>query len=340
MLYKREIWLDLIKGIVIICVVFEHAYESVNNYMPWESIGLNVLSECIKTFQMALFFSVSGYLYREKEQAKMRKGNFKDIKRYIYIKFTDLLVPYTIFGCLIWIGKLLFSQWVKYQVGWKDLVMMYIKPISFAWFLYALFLYEVVLVFIDFFVKKNVITSIALSLLCLLIACGQVTSEANVDKVLYYGFFYVLGTLIAGKSWVNNKLQGLIGLLLYIIFFVLYYLNKSCVLLFAICGVLAVIIVFGFMGKVEFSHSGINRLIGFIGAQSLYIYIIHPIIQHGLRAIFVMLGYMEGIVWLIELTVAGVCIPLFYYVMSKKLQMLSLPFKPRHYFERMKEMEE
>lgn len=334
---KRELWLDLIRGITIICVVFEHAYESVNQYMPWESMGFDVLSEFIKTFQMAIFFAASGYLYQKREQKKIQQGEPVELKKYLYRKIMDLFVPYTVFGCLIWIGKSLFSEWVKYQVGLEDLLMMYVKPISFAWFLYALFLFEVVYALIDFFVKKNVIVSVILSLICLLVACSQVSSEMHLNKVLYYGFFYVLGILIAKYAWVHNKMQGIIATLLYIAIFITYYFNKSYVLLFAICGVLAVLAIFGLVGKMEFANKGIAKVIGFIGVQSIYIYIIHPILQHGLRAVFVKLGYMNDIAWLFVLTIVGVVVPLLYYAVSKKIWILGLPFKPRYYIQYWKE---
>lgn len=65
---KRIEWLDIMKGIGILCVVASHVYGGV--YFEW--------------FYMPLFFYVSGYLYKEPESAA----------GYVKTRFRHLLVPY------------------------------------------------------------------------------------------------------------------------------------------------------------------------------------------------------------------------------------------------------
>ena len=65
---KRIEWLDIMKGLGILCVVASHVYGG--EYFEW--------------FYMPLFFYVSGYLYKEPESAAV----------YVKTRFRHLLVPY------------------------------------------------------------------------------------------------------------------------------------------------------------------------------------------------------------------------------------------------------
>lgn len=154
---KRIEWLDIIKGVAIICVVFEHACERTELFIPIENKYLLLLRDAVLTFQMAVFFSVSGFLYSEKDREKLRLKNRTDLKSFIYKKTMDLFLPYVIFEILIYIGKTLFAVWVKHPVDFMDLVTMLVRPISFAWFLYALYAYEIIAAVLDYLSPKYAI---------------------------------------------------------------------------------------------------------------------------------------------------------------------------------------
>lgn len=331
---KREQWLDLIRGFIIICVVFEHARERVDVSLPLQSIKLDIIGTIIKTFQMSVLFSVSGYLYANRDRNKLKKNDVKSLKNFIYKKLWDLFIPYTIFGILIWFGKMLFSEWVKYQVSFTDLFLIYVKPISFAWFLYALFIFEVICAIFDYLFVKSTKILVAVSSLLTLLSCCMVDSADYLNKVMYYGFFFVLGILIYEYSWSANKKAGLVTSIVYILAFILYYLNQEWVLLFALCGVLFTVTAFLLVGRKAIKENFFINLIEFIGIQSIYIYILHPVIEHGVRMIFVEINFMQATVWLFALTIAGLFIPVIYYLLAKRIWILDLLFRPRRYLRK------
>ena len=203
---KRIEWIDFLKGIAIICVVFEHACERTDVYIQTDNIYLGIIRCCIITFQMAIFFCISGYLYGVFEKEKIENGDIANLSMFLRRKITDLLVPYTILGVLIWLGKLIFSQWVKHQVGISDLWLMYLKPISFAWFLYALFFYEVVTGITGYLFKaKSIYIQSAFGIGLVAFTNLMVSPESNLYKPLLYYLLFVLGILLQ-KVNVNRRL--------------------------------------------------------------------------------------------------------------------------------------
>lgn len=330
---QREKWLDTVRGFAIMCVVFEHACERTEVYLPLVSVGLDVLRQIIISFQMAIFFSISGFLY-SKNSRDLIWGGY--CKAFIQKKFWDLYFPYATFGVLIWIGKTIFAQWVKYQVSIRDLFMILIKPISFVWFLYALFLYETVVAVLDYVLKKRSVCIVPiLGFTVTLLACWySLATQEKLNKVLYYISFYILGIAIerirlCAASNSKKYFVGVVCLVAYSILFCTYYVNQNMVLLFFVLGVLMVIAFFSIFSAVKIQETTVSKAIELFGQQSLYIYIIHPVIEHGVRVFLVKLGIESVFCWIIILTVTGILIPVYYYVLSNKIFILNLPFKPR-----------
>lgn len=77
---KRYSYVDVIKGIGILLVVFQHCMGGRNlpDTLPWISLF-------IASFHMPLFFIISGYLYKR-----------KDTNSYLSGKVKSLLIPYLI----------------------------------------------------------------------------------------------------------------------------------------------------------------------------------------------------------------------------------------------------
>lgn len=336
MISKRNQWIDFIRGLVIICVVFEHACERVGVFIPMQNLTLDLIRESIKTFQMASLFAISGFLYAARERVKVRMGDFTELRNFMKKKIWDLLLPYSFFAILIWIGKMIFSEDVLYQVGLKDLLLMYFDPISFAWFLYALFIYAVLCAFFDKILKKSTCFMVISSTLLTVFSCLIVNSEMYLNKIVYYGVFYVMGILLYEHSMWGRKKNALLFAGAYVVFFGIYFMYKEYVILFFICGVLFVLVIFeGFLCDKSKKSRAVS-LIGFLGTQSLYIYIMHPVIQSGLRKLFIEIGVINKSLWLLIFTISGIIIPLIYFFVSEKIKILKVPFKPRQFFSQMR----
>lgn len=80
--YYSEI--DILKGVAILTVVLEHAFAV--KYINLSDIGWCFHTvEVIKSFNMQLFFAISGFLFANSKQ--------NDIRKALKWKFDRLLVP-------------------------------------------------------------------------------------------------------------------------------------------------------------------------------------------------------------------------------------------------------
>lgn len=116
---KRIQWIDVAKGIGILLVVFQHCLTATN--MMQTNVSLSILS-----FHMPLFFFLSGYVYRQKDNTLFFADRVKGlILPVILYKFVNIVI-----GCIV------------NFVGRSDLY----SAFCFAgfWFLEALFFISVI----------------------------------------------------------------------------------------------------------------------------------------------------------------------------------------------------
>lgn len=89
---KRIEWIDQVKGFAIVCMVISHAIPGYTNG----------LKNWITSFNMPLFFFLSGFLSKDKVK------DWKDLPDYLKKKFQTIGIPYFIFcgGYLLFIAVL------------------------------------------------------------------------------------------------------------------------------------------------------------------------------------------------------------------------------------------
>lgn len=111
---RRLLWLDNLKGFLIILVVLGHSVQCLN-----PDFQKDILFRYIYSFHMPLFIFVSGYAcYRETIKFEMIK------KRYL-----QLMIPYIVWSIIIFITQ-----------GHLRLWEMFVYPERSLWFLYVLFI--------------------------------------------------------------------------------------------------------------------------------------------------------------------------------------------------------
>ena len=134
---KRIFWIDFGKGITIFLVVLAHTLANINNNFDY--INSNILLPIrfsmyiIFIIIMPVFFAISGFLHK--------KINSK--KQYINLlkkKGISLGIPYIVFSVLLVILGMLTHLKIEGVNGVNSLFFIWIKPISYLWFLYSLFL--------------------------------------------------------------------------------------------------------------------------------------------------------------------------------------------------------
>ena len=134
---KRERWIDVVKGISIILVVFGHLNFDENFLCNW-----------IYSFHIPIFFVISGILLSIKEEWKN-----KDIKSIIIKKFKQIMYPYITFSCLVLIYSIVMNPEKVLEIVQKTI---FLEGYNTLWFLPCLFIAECLFLIL----QKNKVSNI------------------------------------------------------------------------------------------------------------------------------------------------------------------------------------
>lgn len=329
---ERELWVDVVKGLAILGVVLQHSFQRTINYYGMEdSVWLNISNTLINSVNMQWFFAVSGYVYF------LRRDKYlKDTRFFVKTRFVDLIIPYLIFGPVIWLGKFLLSAYVHKQVGIENLLEMFYKPVAFMWFIYALFFIEVLIFMID---KWGAGYDKKLVLYFFIYVMGHLTIGGKGESVLtmtpYFMFWYYAGGFFLQYSaFVNRNACSLcaLGGGFWIFFFTLDTLAE--VHLMGISSVLYTI------GSVTFillfcrlyaKNGQITRVFNYFGRKTMYLYILNPISINGIRVLLVKLGITNMYVNLFLFFIGAVVISSIVAEIAQRVPVVEFIFSPRKY---------
>lgn len=214
---KRCEWLDALKGMLILCVILGHATDRTLNSFE-NDIIIKYLNYFIYGFHMAVFFSVSGYIYNLTKPNFKSKKDWHTYKNFFVKKLYGLALPYILFGILVWIGKTIFSKFVIVQTSLRDLLLIIIVPIAFLWFIYVLFEIEILAGFIDMLTHCNLAVMMSVGILMQILSFFVNTGSRGIDYFLYFTVFFVLGMIISAENNIlNNKKIVIIAWFIFIL---------------------------------------------------------------------------------------------------------------------------
>ncbi|RJE46912.1 MULTISPECIES: acyltransferase family protein [unclassified Dehalobacter] len=207
---SRIIWLDVMKGIGILSVVWGHAGHPYSFLMFF--------------FHMPLFFFISGYLYRP-------VGKVVPLQ-YLVRRSKQLLVPYVFYIILItaFLAVLSVLKGQSVDINWTALILGGSKlegAYGTFWFVTCLFFVQI---FFDFVIRKIrprwlVVLTIAA---CFVFAFWESRFHQdffvpwNMDVALFGIVFYALGFLFKQKKWLVNAQLNKIILLFSAVFLILF----------------------------------------------------------------------------------------------------------------------
>lgn len=280
---NRIIWLDKLKCLAIILVVWGH--------LPFASA---IEKDIIYSFHMPLFFMISGFLYYPRE---------KTIKKNIIDSFISLMIPYYAFGFFLLIaksiiaGRIYFSNILSYLTG--DLL----------WFFPCLFIIKFIMELFHPIDKKK--TSIYLIIYILSLPfIYDIFSNVNMYPfaylydVVYFIPYFVIGFLMQAKiQSMNHSL--FLGLLLIVICSLgVYYLDINISKLYSSYSDLFIRMLIATIGSLGCFHICTNKLshyklhyrsIFIISMGTSLIYPIHIIIIYILSIILETNNYSPSI---------------------------------------------
>ncbi len=332
---KRFRWIDCLKGLAIFLVILGHSIERYQNAVG-ENIILGQIDNFIYGFHMMLFFMISGYIYGMKEEKLKENGQSEGFWKFTKNKLIDLGIPYIIFALLVWLGKFIFADFVKYQVSLSDLFTILINPVAFTWFIYILLWVSVIIKGLDLIIKNKVIVW-GLTLLLALISCVFETNIKLIDRVNFYAIGYYTGAVIYknfSEKICRNKPFILAIMIIFIVFSCLRGIYGELLCLKAITGISGSVLIMIIMYLIGERKNIIYNFMVFCGEITIFLYILHPIVLSSIKVIFVKLGITNCVIWLTTLIVLGFIIPIGYYFIAKRIWVLDAIFRPRKYLKK------
>ena len=277
---NRFEYIDILKGVAILLVVFGHLLQS----NTVESCNHPIFS-FIYSFHMPLFMFISGYIGYKTYNVL----NLKDAVRGLAKKIRSLLIPYFVWQLFmykfVWVSKPVFnisdisSQLFDLLTKW-----------SFLWFLWYIFnlyvFYTVFLLLINYIKPKNLILTDILGFITFVVF--GVTFKyfkwnffIDIDSFMLYGLFFFGGVVISKYTYLSNfilnKFVFLFGLLIFLLiagqyhFFDLGYKNK---LIKLVISGSAIIILYNISLKYS-ENKFVRRKLLQYGQNSLVIYVTH-----------------------------------------------------------------
>lgn len=175
--------IDVLKGITILLVVLGHCFCT-NPINLFEELPM--LGNVVRSFQMPLFFVVSGFLFST-------SGGLSVLLKK---KTSRLLIPYVAFGILTIILRYVFSAFTNGGEVLLGTSLLKLLNGEYYWFLYTLIL---IMIAVQIIRNKIImaLVSVGLIVLCLFTDI-RTCSFMTFGKIVYYLPFFVLGFSLKG----------------------------------------------------------------------------------------------------------------------------------------------
>lgn len=179
---------DIARGIGIFFVVLGHSIKQTGVSASW----IRILTYIIYSFHMPLFFCLSGFV-----SAKILDMNRQDRRQYLFARARRLLIPYFTVGLIYIPVKLALSESAIKPFAAEDIWKLLIgqNPNVSLWFLYILFLIELVSILL---VNNYSFRSILYGSFFLSVAIYWANLDIRTPKYL---FFFLMGI------WVRLKFE-------------------------------------------------------------------------------------------------------------------------------------
>lgn len=256
---ERLSYLDMAKGIAIICVILGHIMTT------------NVLKTWICSFHVVLFFVISGCLLNYTNSLD------KDIKVFIKNRIRTIILPYFIFSIIYIILNYIILGFNIESLKWNVIYTLIMYGCGALWFLPALFIAEICLLLI-YKSLKNKTSIIFLVVLLVAISFGITLFKYNIMMLIvirgiialgfltvgYYSFNYIkelninnlILIVLLGISFILSQMNGMVDL------WQLKFNNIFLYLIVSLLGSLSIILMLKKFNSIKvLNYCGINSLI-------------------------------------------------------------------------------
>jgi fucose 4-O-acetylase-like acetyltransferase len=248
---ERDLSLDVIKAILIICVVLGHAMR-IGTY----SGGMNIIVDFIYHFHMPLFVLLTGYFFKFDMPSVLIK---KIVMRY--------WLPYCSGGMLFVIGLRIFKG-VSVVESLRNLVVG--RGLGAMWFLYTIAAIETILYVSYVLFRRNREFGLLMA-----IALFVITIEAPIRVESWSVFYFLCGMLLKGNlidcRW--GIVFGFLAVIIYSIVDLPWYTDLSFV---SMCFVISIGLLLHWSAK-RLLKFHVGSFLAWLGKGTLVILIFHPL---------------------------------------------------------------
>lgn len=252
---QREVWLDALRGLAIVSTVFCHIALLFCEYGTLFSFPIFL----IETFQMPVFFFISGYLFKTSSN---RKG-------LLLKKSMDYFVPTLLLGTGLFLIYFICADKID---DFNTLIAIAIRCLNDAWFLLVLWLVSVITVIIY---GRKINMRVVLVVSCIFTFSFGFFS-AFISKLCLYFMIFIYGLSLQKKQIKFSKMKFGLMLFAYISLSLYVYIGTQTHVLAnpiykAVLSMLSCELLIDIFRKVREQ----NRFLTLCGRYSLDIYVIH-----------------------------------------------------------------
>ena len=343
---NRIQYIDCLKGFAILLVVIGHIFDGYiragyfPEYRNFMCGGYNL----IYSFHMALFFLISGFVYRK---AYFTSSGEKKPK--MKLQIFNILIIYLVFSILFGIFKMLVGKYTNNDVSFMDILLIGIKPISPYWYLYILLIYYIIFslkivyklqLFIQLFILfgMSFISNFVPS---------AIASYFEIKRAMFYLLFFGLGIIIAAYYNTYKKYELWIAVFTFIVSLVIIVVDRvgytyddfhSGLSLrgrkYNFIIALGIVLFLLYLFRILFSkNEAIHvKFFSFLGRYSLEIYVIHCVFTAGNRVVLQKLNIDNFYLNIILNTIISTALPILFSYICKKINIHKMIFQPAVYW--------
>ena len=214
----RNEYLDVVKGIAIILMIFAHCIVSGNGdfFSKKELFWDDILFKIIYSFHMPLFALVSGYLY----YFTLEKYSLKNI---LIKKIKSFLHPIVIFGIYRYLL-------MRKSLLFKDMTLSKIYDFIFFlfdgyWFLWSILFITIIVLFVNKFFNDNIKVYIVFFLLTLIVSTRVLSLRIFLYPFFVVGYFFCKHNKIIDR--VKRNIICILGISSVVFICLLFLYNKN-----------------------------------------------------------------------------------------------------------------
>jgi len=329
---KRLSWIDNARGLGIILVVYGHVLDGlVNTGLNLNKMFYHISYGVVYGFHMPLFFFLSGFF--------AERWITKDFKSAIGDKIKIILYPYIIWSAIQSVFKIMVANLTNTKMQWADLLKVFYDPIGQFWFLYALFF-----IFLIYYLLRKKINLVQLAIISVILYFipyfyPALTKNALIiARIMHEFIYFAAGALFATKINYEPIIEKLYKTRYFIFSFFSFVLSNILYLSFSsklndafnaalqfIIAVIGIIFIISLSCRIE--RYKISGFINYLGILSIVIYSAHIISMSSTRIILLKLLHVDNLfIHGIVGTVAGIMLPVMFYLIIKKFALVPIFF--------------